>query len=103
MGARAAAVGAGGHPQLHPVASAGVGFGRAGADRYPAPRVLIRVADYELDLARFEHLLASARSAARSGSWQQAGLQHLCGAHPLREHLHALLMLALYRYGRHAE
>jgi DNA-binding SARP family transcriptional activator/tetratricopeptide (TPR) repeat protein len=32
-----------------------------------------------------------------------AGLRQLAGAHPLREHLHALLMLALYRCGRRAE
>jgi DNA-binding SARP family transcriptional activator/tetratricopeptide (TPR) repeat protein len=32
-----------------------------------------------------------------------AEAQHLCAAHPLREHLHALSMLALYRCGRQAE
>jgi DNA-binding SARP family transcriptional activator len=32
-----------------------------------------------------------------------AELERMAAAHPLREHLHALLMLALYRDGRHAE
>ena len=32
-----------------------------------------------------------------------AELQRLCRAHPLREQLHALLMLALYRDSRRAE
>jgi DNA-binding SARP family transcriptional activator len=115
----------------------------------------------ELDVSRFAGLLASARAAARVGSWDTAaalaaealglwrgepladiesdalalrerprlaelwlqatetrveaelrlgrhdevlaGLQRLAADHPLREHLHALLMLALYRCGRRAE
>jgi DNA-binding SARP family transcriptional activator len=115
----------------------------------------------ELDLSRFETLLATARAAARDGSWDASAreaeaalalwrseplagveseylavrelprlaelrlqaletridaelhlgrqsevvsdLQQLASVHPLREHLHALLMLALYRDGRQGE
>jgi DNA-binding SARP family transcriptional activator len=122
---------------------------------------LIRVQVDELDLARFEDLLAKARRAAREASWHQAAeqsraalslwrgepladvesevlvlreiprlleirlqaletrmeadlhlgrhadliieLQALTRAHPLREHLHAMLMVAFYRCNRQAE
>src|SRR5215469_4413986 len=122
---------------------------------------LISVDPGDLDVSRFESLLASARSAARDGLWEQASdqagtalalwrgepladvdsellalreqprltelrlqaletridadlnlgqagevvgeLRHLASAHPLREHFHGLLMLALYRDGRQGE
>jgi DNA-binding SARP family transcriptional activator len=49
-------------------------LGEAGRQRISTqPRgYLIRVADGELDVARFERLLASARAAARDGSWLEA-------------------------------
>jgi DNA-binding SARP family transcriptional activator/tetratricopeptide (TPR) repeat protein len=52
-----------------------IALGRAGRDRIVTrPRgYLIRVDAGELDVPRFEVQVASARSAARDGSWEQAG------------------------------
>jgi DNA-binding SARP family transcriptional activator len=122
---------------------------------------LIQVGPGELDVSRFETLLAAARCAARGASWAEAAakaqvavalwrgepladvesevlalehaprltelrlqaletridaelhlgrhadlvseLQQLATAHPLREQIHALLMVAFYRSGRQAD
>jgi DNA-binding SARP family transcriptional activator/tetratricopeptide (TPR) repeat protein len=126
-----------------------------------SPGYAIRIEPGELDVARFELLLRSARDAARGSSWSAAAdqiraalalwrgepladvesealslrevprlaelrmqaaelwfdaelhlgrhgvviaeLERMAAAHPLREHLHALRMLALYHDGRQAE
>lgn len=122
---------------------------------------LISVGTGELDLSRFELLLADARTAAQDGEWDRSAVQasaalalwrgepladtssetlvlrevprltelrlqavearieaelrlgrhaaliaelrQLTGLHPMREHLHASLMLALYRDGRQGD
>jgi DNA-binding SARP family transcriptional activator len=138
-------------------------LGQAGRERIGTHSrgYLIHVDEGELDLARFENLLASARAAARDGSWEEtadrvrealsmwrgepltgirsetltlfevprlaelrlqatelrieagirlgghaeavAELARLTTAHPLREHLQALHLLALYRCGQRAD
>jgi DNA-binding SARP family transcriptional activator/tetratricopeptide (TPR) repeat protein len=138
-------------------------LGQAGGNRIVTRPggYLIQAGDNELDLARFEQLLAGARTATRDEFWERAAAQaeqalelwrgeplagvesavlatrevprlselrlqatelrlearlHLGGhaeaaaelarlaaEHPLREHVHALLMLASYRCGRQAD
>ncbi len=65
-----------------------------------ALREVPRLADLRLQAleTRIEADLQLGRHAEVTGE-----LRQLAGAHPLREHLHALLMLALYRAGRQAE
>jgi DNA-binding SARP family transcriptional activator len=70
--------------------------GRARIRTLPGGYV-IRVADEELDVSRFEALLDDARAAAGRRSWE------LAAEYPMRERVHGLLMLALYRDSRQAE
>jgi DNA-binding SARP family transcriptional activator len=65
-----------------------------------AAREVPRLADLRLEAlqTRVDADLHLGRHAEVTGD-----LRHLATAHPLREHLHALLMLALYREGRQAE
>lgn len=138
-------------------------LGQAGKERISTEPggYMIRVGDDELDVNRFESLLASAHAAARQRHWLDAAkqarealscwqgepladiesdvlalrdaprlselrlqaleiraaadlqldrsaevvaeLQYLCAEYPLREHLHALMMLALYQCSRQAD
>ena len=50
-----------------------------------------------------EELRAEAELHAGGHAWAAAELARLGAAHPLREHVHVLLMVALYRCGRHAD
>jgi DNA-binding SARP family transcriptional activator/tetratricopeptide (TPR) repeat protein len=65
-----------------------------------AVREVPRLADLRLQAleTRIDADLRLGRHAEVTGE-----LRHLAAAHPLREHLHALLMLALYRDGRQGE
>jgi DNA-binding SARP family transcriptional activator len=59
-----------------------------------------RVTEIQLSLSELR-LDAEIRLGRAAGAVSE--LRRLCTAHPLREHLHALLMLALHRCGRRAE
>jgi DNA-binding SARP family transcriptional activator len=65
-----------------------------------AVREVPRLAELRLQAAEIS-IDASLRLGGHAGV--VAELQRLVAAHPLREHLHALLMLALYRCGRQAD
>ena len=66
----------------------------------PALREVPRLAELRLQAMEIR-IDADLRQGGHTGV--TAELPHLCAVHPLREHLHALLMLALYRSGRQAE
>ena len=58
-----------------------------------------------LDEARLQAVEARIQAEMHLGrvSWVIPELRNLAGTHPLREHIHALLMLALYQAGQQAE
>jgi DNA-binding SARP family transcriptional activator/tetratricopeptide (TPR) repeat protein len=63
-------------------------------------RAVSGLAEIQLSLSELR-LDAEIRLGRAAGTVSE--LRQLCAAHPLREHLHALLMLALHRCGRRAE
>src|SRR6266498_2857159 len=71
------------------------------------PGYLLRVEEGQLDLDRFESLVAAARIDADLCLGRHRDLigelTTLVADHPLRERLHAQLMVALYRSGRPAD
>src|SRR5215468_6440377 len=89
------------------------------------PGYVLQLGDSGFDVREFEVLAAQGRAAAQAGAWVQAAgllrealglwrgealadvpsqlLRQLVAAHPLWEHFHAQLMLALYRCGRQGD
>jgi DNA-binding SARP family transcriptional activator len=102
-GARSAA-GAGDWEQVSARAAAGLllwrGQPMAGVQSDVLAREVSRLAEIQLSLSEMR-LDAEIRLGRAAGAVSE--LRQLCAAHPLREHLHALLMLALHRCGRRAE
>jgi len=102
-GARSAA-GEGDWEQVSARAAAGLllwrGQPMAGVQSDVLAREVSRLAEIQLSLSELR-LDAEIRLGRAAGVVSE--LRQLCAAHPLREHLHALLMLALHGCGRRAE